>query len=66
MPGLVGLLGVLLYNYARHRRHLPTICSTTRRYLPPWAVVVGWSALTGYMLPHLLRGYVRDRLKETA
>lgn len=55
------LLGVLAYNYRCHRRGRPTICATTRRYLPRWAFLTGWAALTGYMVPHVLRGYVRDR-----
>lgn len=57
MPGVVGLLGVLVLNYLRHRRGLATICATVRRHVPRWAVGPLWGALTAYLLPHLWRGY---------
>lgn len=63
MLGWVALLGTLAYNYRRHRRGKPTICATFRRYVPRWAVIPFWSAVTGYMIPHLWRGYPY-RLKE--
>lgn len=61
MLAWAALLATLGYNYDRHRRGLPTICAITRRTLPPWAVVAAWSALTSWIIPHLLRGYPRDR-----
>lgn len=59
MPGVVGLLGVIAFNYRRHLRGRPTICATFRRYVPRWAVVPLWSAFTAWIIPHLLRGYRR-------
>ena len=59
MPAWCGLLGVLLYNYTRHRRGLPTICATTRRLLPR---PVSAAALAGgylYLAVHVWRGYPR-------
>lgn len=70
MP-LLGIFGVIGWNYSVHRRrlracptgcdHWPhrTICATFRRYVPRWAVIPFWSAVTGYMIPHLWRGYPR-------
>jgi hypothetical protein len=59
MPGVVGLLGVIAYNYLRHRRGLPTICATFRRYVPRWAVAPFWVGLGAFMITHLRRGYPR-------
>jgi hypothetical protein len=64
LPGVVGLLGVIALNWLRYKRGLPTICATFRRYVPRWAVVPFWSAISAYMIPHLRRGYPR-RSKET-
>jgi hypothetical protein len=62
MPGVVGLLGVIALNYARHRRGLPTICSTTRRVLPRHisaaALGIGWL----YLAVHVWRGYPKETL----
>lgn len=64
MPAWAALLGVVAYNYSRHRRGLPTICAVTRRVLPRWAVVLAWAVLTGFMVPHLVRGYARDCIEK--
>lgn len=64
MPGVVGLLGVIAYNYSRYRRGLPTICATFRRYIPRWAAAPFVTALAAYLIPHLRNGYPR-RPKET-
>lgn len=53
------LLGLLAYNYRRHLLGRHTICSTTRRLVPWPAVLIGWAALTAWILPHIRRGYPR-------
>lgn len=65
MPGVVGLIGVLWLNWRRHRRGKPTICATFRRYVPRWAVIPFWSAVTAFMVPHLRNGYLKRILEET-
>lgn len=59
MPGVVGLLGVLVLNYLRHRRGLPTICATTRGHLPRFAADALVLAVFAWLLPHVHRGYPR-------
>lgn len=56
----LGLVATLIWNYIQHRRGRPTICSLTRRVLPPWAFIGGWGALTAYMLRHILGGYPKE------
>lgn len=49
-------LGLNLYN---DRRGGPTMCGTTRRYVPwPW-FVAGWAGLTGWLLPHYARPFFK-------
>lgn len=55
----VPLAGTLGWNYIRHKRGRPTICSTTRRALPSKPVacgllVIGFAAL----FVHYVEGYV--------
>jgi hypothetical protein len=60
MPVWGALVGTLLFNYARHRGGRSTLCSVTRSQLRVHrtpgrlAVVLGWSALTGWLIPHIL------------
>lgn len=51
------LVGTLGYNYLRHRRGLPTICSTARRHVPRKVAVAGLSLGFAWLLPHVVRGY---------
>lgn len=51
------LLGLLAYNYRRHVIGRDTLCSTARRHLPFAALLIGWAALTAWIIPHLRRGY---------
>lgn len=64
MPAWCGLLGVLVYNYSRHRRGRPTICAVTRRTLPRCIFMSAWAAFNAWFIPHVLRGYPR-RPKES-
>lgn len=57
MPGVVGLLGVIALNYLRHRRGLPTICATFRRYVPRRAAAPAILGLAAFLIPHLRNGY---------
>lgn len=66
MPGVVGLLGVIAYNYSRYRKGLSTICATFRRYMPKWTVVPAVVALAAYLIPHLRNGYPPRLPKETS
>lgn len=60
MPGVVLLVSAVVTNYAQHRRHRPTICSTTRRYLPAPIAGALLCAGFGWLLPHVLRGYSKE------
>ena len=59
MPPLVLLGATLGLNYARHRRGLSTICSSSRRYVGPSLFLAGWAGLTAYMVPHYCRPFAR-------
>lgn len=59
MPAWCGLLGVLAYNYTRHRRGLPTICATTRRLLPRSLADALVVAVFAWLLGHIHNGYPR-------
>ena len=63
-PVAAAVLGLLGWNYSRHRRGLQTFCAWFRAHVPRWAVIPIWSAITAYMIPHLWRGYAR-RTKES-
>jgi hypothetical protein len=60
MPVWGALLGTLVFNYARHRGGHSTLCSVTRSQLRVHrnpgrlAVVLGWTALTTWLVPHIL------------
>jgi hypothetical protein len=60
MPVWGALVGTLVFNYSRHRGGRSTLCSVTRSRLRVHrtpgrlAVVLGWSALTGWLIPHIL------------
>lgn len=56
---LTSLAFALGWNYVRHVRGLPTMCSTSRKYVGPVAAVVLWSALTGWLLPHYVRPFLK-------
>lgn len=61
MPGVLGLVAVIVGNYLRHRRGSgPTICQVTRRHLPPRWFALAFTAGYLYLLAHVLRGYPRD------
>lgn len=60
MPWL-GLLATVAWNYSRHRRGLSTICAVTRRHIGPRAFLLGWAALTVYMVHHILTGYPKEQ-----
>ena len=53
------LLGLIAYNYRRHLNGRHTLCSTARRLLPFWLIAFGWGVLTGWLMPHIRRGYRR-------
>lgn len=60
MPGVVLLVAAIVVNYSQHRRRRPTICATTRRFLPR---PVSAAALTGgwlYLAVHIWRGYSKE------
>jgi hypothetical protein len=59
MPALVLLASALGLNYARHRRGLSTICSTCRKRVGPRAFLALWLGLSGWLIPHYLRGFAR-------
>lgn len=59
MNPLALLGGLLAYNYRRHLRHEPTICSTGRRLLPRGVATVALLAGFGWLLPHVRGGYAR-------
>lgn len=60
MPVWAALVGTLGLNYLRHRRGRSTLCSVTRAHLRVHraegtaVVIVGWTALTCWLLPHLV------------
>lgn len=55
------LLGVALgWNYARHRRGLSTMCSCSRHVVGPVLFACLWGVLTGWLIPHYVRGF-RDK-----
>lgn len=58
---LTWLCAALVRNYHRHTRDESTICTVTRKYLPWPAFVLGWLALTAWLLPHWLRPKLRAR-----
>lgn len=51
------LLGALGLNYLNHRRGKPTLCSSTRPYVPPVVFCLAWGVLTGWLLPHYCGGF---------
>jgi len=59
MPALLLLASALGLNYARHRRGLSTICSTSRRIVGPRLFLIGWAALTAWIAPHYCRPFFR-------
>ena len=54
------LAGTLAYNYARHKVGLPTLCSTTRKYVPREVVAAGLSTGFVALLAHVWRGYPKE------
>lgn len=54
------LAGLLAYNYRRHLHGRPTICSTTRRYVPAPVAGALLCAGFGWLLPHVIRGYPKE------
>lgn len=62
----LALLGVTLgWNWCRHKRDLSTMCSFTRAHVPWWAIVLGWSALTAWLIPHLIRPFLETKRART-
>lgn len=53
----VPLAGTLTWNYIRHRRNEPTLCSTARRYIPGVVFVLAWGGLTGWLVDHYCDGF---------
>lgn len=53
----VPFAGALGYNVYRHLTHQSTLCSTARKYVPAVAMVVGWSVLTDWLVPHYVNGF---------
>jgi hypothetical protein len=51
------LLGTLGLNVWQHLHGRPTLCSTARRHLPRPAFLAAWAALSGWLVPHYLRGF---------
>jgi hypothetical protein len=51
-PQGVALAGALVWNYSRSRRGKVTLSQFSRRHRA--AFVVGWSALTLWIVPHIL------------
>lgn len=60
MPAWCGLLGVLAYNYRRHRRGLPTICATARRLLPRLLADALVVVVFAWLLGHIHNGYPKE------
>jgi hypothetical protein len=60
MPGVALLVAAVVTNYAQHRRRRPTICSTTRRYVPKVLAGALLSAGFSWLLPHVLNGYPKE------
>lgn len=60
------LAATLAYNYLRHRRHKPTLCSTARRFVPAAGMAIGWGVLTGWLVDHYYDGFkvTIDRLTD--
>lgn len=59
MPALLLLASALGLNYHRHRRGRSTICSTCRKHIGPRTFIVGWLALSTWLLPHYVRPFLR-------
>lgn len=57
MGPLAALAGALGWNYSRHRRGKPTMCSTARKHVKPAVFVVCWAVLTGWLIPHYIDGF---------
>lgn len=53
------LLGASLgWNYVRHRRGRSTMCSVSRTQVGPVPFVLGWAALTTWLIPHYVRPFL--------
>lgn len=51
------MAGTLTLNYWQHRRNRPTICSTTRRFVPKPVVVVALCVGFAGLVAHVIDGY---------
>jgi hypothetical protein len=51
-PQGVALAGALVWNYSRSKRGKVTLSQATRRHKV--AFVIGWSALSLWILPHIV------------
>jgi len=60
MPVVAAALGLLGWNYSRHRRQLQTFCQWLRDHVPPWAFVLGCAAFNSWFVPHVLLGYSKQ------
>ncbi|HET7689161.1 MAG TPA: hypothetical protein VFK41_02185 [Nocardioidaceae bacterium] len=62
MPVWLALTGTMGLNYARHRLGKSTLCSSARapfhvdRREGQVVFLASWAALSGWLLPHFLRG----------
>jgi hypothetical protein len=62
MPVWTALIATLGLNYARHRTGRSTLCSSARAPFQVHkaegrlAFVVGWTALSGWLIPHFCKG----------
>lgn len=52
MPVWLCLGGTLVLNYWRHKTGRSTLCSTGRERVGPIAFLLGWAAVSGWLLPH--------------
>lgn len=51
------LAATLIWNAVRGSKDQPTICSTTRTEVRPVTFVLGWAALTSWLVPHYCKPF---------